>query len=86
MSARSYQILERVKSIIIEQLGPDKKDLVTDEATFKELGVDSLDAVEIAMKLEEEFEIEIPDEDAKEITSVKAAVEYIERVLKSTLK
>lgn len=61
-------------------------DFVTDEATFKELGVDSLDAVEIAMKLEEEFEIEIPDEDAKEITSVKAAVEYIERVLESALK
>ncbi len=48
--------------------------------------MDSLDAVEIVLKLEEEFEIEIPDEDAKEITSVKAAVEYIERVLKSALK
>lgn len=48
--------------------------------------MDSLDAVEIAMKLEEEFEIEIPDEDAKEIASVKAAVEYIERVLESALK
>ena len=81
----SYQILKRVKSVIVEQLDIDK-DLVTDDSTFKELGVDSLDAVEIVLKLEEEFEIEIPDEDAKEITSVKAAVEYIERVLKSTLK
>lgn len=81
----SYQILKRVKSVIVEQLDIDK-DLVTDDSTFKELGVDSLDAVEIAMKLEEEFEIEIPDEDAKEITSVKAAVEYIERVLESALR
>lgn len=78
-------ILKRVKSVIVEQLDIDK-DLVTDEATFKELGADSLDAVEIAMKLEEEFEIEISDEDAKQINSVSEAVTYIERVLESTLK
>jgi len=80
------QILEQVKRVIIEQLGPDKKDLVTDDSTFKELGVDSLDAVEIVLKLEEEFDIEISDEDAKQINSVSEAVTYIERVLKSTLK
>lgn len=79
------QILERVKSVIVEQLDIDK-DLVTDDSTFKELGVDSLDAVEIVLKLEEEFEIEISDEDAKQINSVSEAVTYIERVLKSTLK
>ena len=77
--------LERVKSVIVEQLDIDK-DLVTDDSTFKELGVDSLDAVEIVLKLEEEFEIEISDEDAKQINSVSEAVTYIERVLKSTLK
>lgn len=80
------QILEQVKRVIIEQLGPDKKDLVTDDSTFKELGVDSLDAVEIVLKLEEEFDIEISDEDAKQINSVSEAVTYIERVLESTLK
>lgn len=81
----SYQILKRVKSVIVEQLDIDK-DLVTDDSTFKELGVDSLDAVEIVLKLEEEFEIEISDEDAKQINSVSEAVTYIERVLESTLK
>lgn len=79
------QILEQVKIIVATQR-QIKVELIKDDSTFKELEVDSLDAVEIAMKLEEEFEIEIPDKDAKEITSVKAAVEYIERVLKSTLK
>ena len=81
----SYQILKRVKSVIVEQLDIDK-DLVTDDSTFKELGVDSLDAVEIVLKLEEEFEIEISDEDATQINSVSEAVTYIERVLESTLK
>ena len=81
----SYQILKRVKSVIVEQLDIDK-DLVTDDSTFKELGVDSLDAVEIVLKLEEEFDIEISDEDAKQINSVSEAVTYIERVLESTLK
>ena len=81
----SYQILKRVKSVIVEQLDIDK-DLVPDDSTFKELGVDSLDAVEIVLKLEEEFDIEISDEDAKQINSVSEAVTYIERVLESTLK
>lgn len=79
------QILEQVKIIVATQR-QIKVELIKDDSTFKELEVDSLDAVEIAMKLEEKFEIEISDKDAKEITSVKAAVEYIERVLKSTLK
>ena len=68
----------RVKEIIINELGvePEK---VTPEASFVEdLGADSLDTVELVMAFEEEFGIEIPDEDAEKITRVKEAVEYIE--------
>jgi acyl carrier protein len=69
---------ERVKKIIGEQLGVEE-DEVTPEASFVEdLGADSLDTVELVMALEEEFGIEIPDEDAEKITRVKDAVEYIE--------
>jgi acyl carrier protein len=69
---------ERVKKIIAEQLGVEE-DEVTSEASFVEdLGADSLDTVELVMALEEEFGIEIPDEDAEKITRVKEAVEYIE--------
>ena len=74
---------ERVKSIIVEQLGVDA-DEVTAEASFVEdLGADSLDTVELVMAFEEEFGIEIPDEDAEKITRVKEAVEYIESHAKS---
>jgi acyl carrier protein len=71
-------IEERVKKIVIEQLGV-KEDEVTANASFvDDLGADSLDTVELVMALEEEFETEIPDEDAEKITRVKEAVEYIE--------
>ena len=67
----------RVKKIIIEQLGV-KEEQVTNEASFVEdLGADSLDTVELVMALEEEFELEIPDEDAEKITTVQQAIEYI---------
>jgi acyl carrier protein len=67
----------RVKKIIIEQLGV-KEEQVTNEASFVEdLGADSLDTVELVMALEEEFEIEIPDEDAEKITTVQQAIDYI---------
>ena len=68
----------RVREIIINELGvePEK---VTDDASFVEdLGADSLDTVELVMAFEEEFGIEIPDEDAEKITRVKEAIEYIE--------
>ena len=69
---------ERVKKIIGEQLGVEE-DEVTPEASFVEdLGADSLDTVELVMALEEEFGIEIPDEDAEKITSVRDAISYIE--------
>ena len=68
---------ERVKEIIVEQLGVDASQ-VTERAKFvDDLGADSLDTVELVMALEEEFSLEIPDEDAEKITSVGEAVEYI---------
>ena len=70
-------IEERVKKIVVEQLGV-KEDEVTNEASFvDDLGADSLDTVELVMALEEEFETEIPDEDAEKITTVQQAVDYV---------
>lgn len=67
----------RVKKIIVEQLGV-KEDQVTNDASFVEdLGADSLDTVELVMALEEEFECEIPDEDAEKITTVQQAIDYV---------
>ncbi len=71
-------VQDRVKTIIAEQLGV-KPEEVTSEASFvDDLGADSLDTVELVMALEEEFGVEIPDEDAEKITSVGDAVKYIE--------
>lgn len=71
-------VTEKVKSIISEQLGV-KQEEVTPEASFiDDLGADSLDTVELVMALEEEFGVEIPDEDAEKITTVGDAVRYIE--------
>lgn len=70
--------VEKVKEIVAEQLGVDA-DEVTDEASFiDDLGADSLDTVELVMALEEEFGVEIPDEDAEQIATVKDAIAYIE--------
>lgn len=70
--------LERVKKIIIDRLGVDESK-ITLEASFKEdLGADSLDVVELVMELEDEFDLEISDEDAEKITSVGEVVKYIE--------
>lgn len=68
---------ERVKKIIVDQLGVEE-DEVTDEASFvDDLGADSLDVVELVMAFEEEFDIEIPDEDAEKIATVQDAIQYI---------
>ena len=68
---------ERVRKIVIEQLGV-KEDEVKNEASFvDDLGADSLDTVELVMALEEEFETEIPDEEAEKITTVQQAIDYI---------
>ena len=72
-------VVDRVKKIIVDQLGVEEE-LVTPKASFvDDLGADSLDTVELVMALEEEFGIEIPDEDAEKITRVKEAVDYIEK-------
>ncbi|HEW97573.1 MAG TPA: acyl carrier protein [Beggiatoa sp.] len=69
---------ERVKKIVVEQLGV-KEEEVTKEASFvDDLGADSLDTVELVMALEEEFGCEIPDEEAEKITTVQQAIDYIE--------
>ena len=71
-------VQEKVKSIIVEQLGVEA-DEVTLEASFTDdLGADSLDIVELVMAFEEEFGIEIPDEEAEKISNVREAVEYIQ--------
>ncbi|QAU23888.1 acyl carrier protein [Dyella sp. M7H15-1] len=71
-------IEDRVKKIVVEQLGVEE-DKVTPNASFvDDLGADSLDTVELVMALEEEFETEIPDEDAEKLTTVQDAMKYIE--------
>ena len=76
-------IAERVKKIVVEHLGVEE-DKVTESASFiDDLGADSLDTVELVMAFEEEFGIEIPDEDAEKITRVKEAIDYIEAHAKS---
>jgi acyl carrier protein len=71
-------VADKVKSIIVEQLGVDEEE-VTLEASFTEdLGADSLDIVELVMAFEEEFGIEIPDEEAEKISNVREAVDYIQ--------
>ncbi|MZP43542.1 acyl carrier protein [Heliobacterium gestii] len=69
-------ILEKVKAIVVEQLGVEDEE-VTMETSFEDLNADSLDIVELVMALEEEFDIEIPDEDAEKIKTIGAAVDYI---------
>ena len=70
---------EKVKQIIVEQLGVDEGEVTPSASFVDDLGADSLDTVELVMAFEEEFGIEIPDEDAEKITRVKEAVDYIEK-------
>jgi acyl carrier protein len=69
---------EKVKQIIVEQLGVDEAEVTPTAHFVDDLGADSLDIVELVMAFEEAFEIEIPDEDAEKITTVKDAVDYIQ--------
>jgi len=72
-------VAEKVKNIIVEQLGVDEDEVTADASFTDDLGADSLDIVERVMAFEEEFGIEIPDEEAEKIGKVKEAVAYIER-------
>lgn len=70
---------ERVKQIIVEQLGADEAEVTSNASFVDDLGADSLDTVELVMAFEEAFDIEIPDEDAEKIRTVQNAVDYIQK-------
>ena len=72
-------VAEKVKSIIVEQLGVEESEVTSDASFVNDLGADSLDTVELVMAFEEAFDIEIPDEDAEKIVTVKNAIDYIEK-------
>ncbi|ACV39380.1 acyl carrier protein [Leptotrichia buccalis] len=71
-------MLDKIKSIVVDQLGVDESQVTEDASFVDDLGADSLDTVELIMAFEEEFDIEIPDEDAQKIKTVKDVIEYIE--------
>jgi acyl carrier protein len=73
---------EKIRKIIVDQLGVDESEVTEDASFVDDLGADSLDTVELVMALEEEFGIEIPDEDAEKIITVGDAVKYIDSKLK----
>ena len=75
---------ERVKQIIVEQLGTDESEVTANASFVDDLGADSLDTVELVMAFEEAFDIEIPDEDAEKIRTVQDAVDYISKHAKAT--
>lgn len=73
----SEEIFDKVKEIIIEQLGVTESSITTEASFIDDLGADSLDIVELIMALEEEFDLEIPDSDAEKVVTVGDVVEYI---------
>lgn len=76
-------VQEKVKHIIVEQLGVDEEEVKADASFVDDLGADSLDVVELVMALEEEFGLEIGDEDAEKLATVQQVVDYIESHVKS---
>lgn len=70
-------IEDRVSKIIVEQLGVKEEDVKSEASFVDDLGADSLDTVELVMALEEEFETEIPDEEAEKISTVQSAIDYV---------
>ena len=76
-------IEERVKKIVVEQLGVKEDDVTNGSSFVDDLGADSLDTVELDMALEEEFECEIPDEEAEKITNVQQAIDYVKAHVKA---
>ena len=75
-------IEQRVRKIVSEQLGADDDKIKNESSFIDDLGADSLDTVELVMALEEEFDTEIPDEEAEKITTVRQAIDYINKNLK----
>ena len=73
------EVAEKVKGIIVEQLGVEEKQVTSEASFIDDLGADSLDTVELVMAFEEAFDIEIPDEDAEKIATVKDAIDYIQK-------
>ena len=71
-------VSDKVKSIIVEQLGVDEEEVTPDASFVDDLGADSLDTVELVMAFEEEFSVEVPDEDAEKLQTVGDVVKYIE--------
>jgi acyl carrier protein len=77
-------IEQRVKKIVAEQLGVNESEIKIESSFVDDLGADSLDTVELVMALEEEFECEIPDEEAEKITTVQQAIDYVNAHVKKT--
>ncbi len=75
-------IEQRVKKIVAEQLGVNEAEIKTESSFVDDLGADSLDMVELVMALEDEFETEIPDEEAEKITTVQQAIDYVDAHIK----
>jgi acyl carrier protein len=75
--AEKEKVLEKVKEIIVDQLGVEEEEVTLEASFIEDLGADSLDIVELIMALEEEFSLEIPDDEAEKISTVNDAVEYI---------
>lgn len=73
----SEEIFEKVKKIIVEQLGVAESNITLESSFIDDLGADSLDTVELIMAIEEEFDIEIPDEDAEKVVTVQDVVDYV---------
>ncbi len=71
-------LLEKVKNLIVEELAVDPSEVTAEASFIEDLGADSLDVVELVMAMEEEFDLEIPDEDAEKIETVQDAVDYLE--------
>jgi acyl carrier protein len=79
VTERNPETVEKVKQIIAEQLGVDENEITPSSSFVEDLGADSLDTVELVMALEENFSIEIPDEDAEKIRTVQDAIDYIDK-------
>lgn len=79
-------IFERVQEIVVQQLGVDKAKVTLNANFANDLGADSLDTVELVMAIEEEFSIEIPDEDAEQIATLDQAIQFIQQAVSSSVK